>query len=76
MRNRRARRVHELIRRIKAEKELREFPDCQICTPRREVNQVNDVGARALGVTHEPGCPLAEPEDGPAAEYDVDGNPL
>ncbi|MFF2344236.1 hypothetical protein [Pseudarthrobacter sp. NPDC058119] len=71
-----ARRVYEKIRDIRIDKELREFPDCSICHAQREVIQPNEVGVRALGFTHEPGCPLAEPEDGPAAEYDVDGNPI
>ncbi|MEW1820463.1 hypothetical protein AB0323_06670 [Arthrobacter sp. NPDC080031] len=52
-----------LIRRKNAEKELLEFPDCVACTPTREVIAVNDIGARALGFTHEPTCPFRDDED-------------
>jgi len=72
---RHSRRVYEMIRRIKADRELREFPDCTICKPQREVIATSDVGVRALGFTHEKGCPLAEPEDGPAVEY-FNGEPM
>ncbi|WP_284762821.1 hypothetical protein [Arthrobacter sp. efr-133-R2A-63] len=32
--------------------------DCEFCTPTREVIAVNSFGARCLGFTHEPECPM------------------